>query len=99
MNIQPTAQERISEYDTECTGRPLITVIYPLFDIRGSAVDVLRTWTQKQTLSRSLYRVHVLFAEEPGPIPHALFEVLGDGDRLIHVPDGNDAAMWNEGAR
>ena len=98
MNTKPSAQQRIPEYATEGTGCPLITVVYPLFDIRGSAVDALRTWTQKQTLSRALYCVHVLFSEERGPIPHTLLEVLADGDRLLHVPDGNDAAMWNAGA-
>jgi Glycosyltransferase like family 2 len=98
MNTKPTAQERISGDVPESTDRPLITVVYPLFDIRGSAVDALRTWTQTQTLSRALYRVHVMFSEECGPVPHALLAVLADGDRLIHVPDGNDAAMWNAGA-
>jgi hypothetical protein len=72
MNTKPSAQQRIPEYATEGTVCPLITVVYPLFDIRGSAVDALRTWTQKQTLSRALYCVHVLFSEERGPIPHAV---------------------------
>ena len=98
MNTKPSAHERISGDVPESTDRPLITVVYPLFDIRGSAVDALRTWAETQTLSRALYRVHVMFSEECGPVPHALLAVLADGDRLIHVPDGNDAAMWNAGA-
>jgi hypothetical protein len=79
-------------------GRPLITVIYPLFDIRQSAANAVRTWTERQTLSRERYRVFVLSPEESTAHEHSPHEVLGDGDRLIEVPEGNDAGMWNAGA-
>jgi hypothetical protein len=75
---------------------PLITVIYPLFDLRGRTADVLRTWTEQQTLSRQHYRVCVLSSGEDRSNEHAL--PLGDSDQLIEVPKANDAAMWNAGA-
>jgi hypothetical protein len=78
--------------------RPLITVIYPLFDIRGSADDALRTWTEQQTLSRERYRVCVLSSGKGAAHERTLRRLLADGDDVIEVPKGNDAAMWNAGA-
>ena len=75
---------------------PLITVIYPLFDLRGRTADVVRTWTEQQTLSRKHYRVCVMSSGEDASDQHAL--PLGDSDQLIEVPQANDAAMWNAGA-
>ena len=79
-------------------GVPLITVIYPLFDLRGRVVDALRTWTEQQTLPRKHYRVCVLSSGENLSEECALREALGDSDQLIELPKANDAAMWNAGA-
>lgn len=97
LNTKDTAKDRLGNR-VMSTDYPVITVIFPLFDLRGRTADVLRTWTEQQTLARKYYRVYVLSSGEGASDKHALRTVLSDSDQLIEVPKGNDAAMWNAGA-
>ena len=74
------------------------TVVYPLTDVRGSAADRVRTWTQGQTLTRGRYRV-VVASDGADPAQEGEVQaVLGPNDELVRVPHARDAALWNAGA-
>src|SRR4051812_31815934 len=78
---------------------PLLTVVYPIIDVRGRAGDRVRTWTHAQTLARSRYRVVAAFDGTAPEQDREVAALLGPQDELISVPGANDAALWNAGAR
>lgn len=75
---------------------PQFTVIYPGTDIRGTAVNHLKTWTNAQTLSPDRYRVVAVV--QPGTDDEGLRHILGQNTILIHEAGAADTAMWNAGA-
>jgi hypothetical protein len=78
---------------------PLLTVVYPIIDVRGDAGERVRTWTQAQTLARRRYRVVAGFDGTAPRQERAVAALLGPQDELLSVPEANDAALWNAGAR
>ena len=87
-------QRQIMARDTD----PLLTVVYPIVDVRGRAADRVRTWTQGQTLARDRYRVVV---HSTAPIPcrsRTCGRCSVAGDELFSVPGADDAELWNAGA-
>jgi hypothetical protein len=77
---------------------PLITVVYPISDVRGRAVDRVRTWTSAQTLSRERYRVLVVSDGADVSQEREVEPLLGAQDALARAAGGRDAALWNHGA-
>ena len=75
-----------------------ITVVYPIFDLRGQAADRVRTWTHSQTLARECYRVVVASGSTDTSQEREVAQLLGPGDELFRVPGACDAALWNAGA-
>jgi hypothetical protein len=79
---------------------PLLTVIFPAFDIRGDIVDHVRLWTERQDFDRLAYRVLVVAGTETEIDEASLRKVLRNRDRLLRIPgSGRDADYWNAGAR
>ena len=60
----------------------LLTVIFPVFDVRGDIVERVRLWTEKQDFERHRYCVFVV----AGP------EAKVDGTRLRNVLQSQDAS-------
>ena len=77
---------------------PLLTVVYPAVDVRGPAVQRLRTWTQGQTLPREAYRVIVGCDCKRPSEESELASLLAATDELIRLPNASDAELWNEAA-
>src|SRR5262245_14539061 len=77
---------------------PQLAVIYPIVNVRGRAVDRVRTWTHGQTLPRERYRVVVAFDGADPPQERDVLPLLGPGDELFSVPGASDADLWNAGA-
>ncbi len=78
---------------------PLLTVVYPIINVRGDAGERVRTWAQAQTLARRRYRVVAAFDGTSPSQEREVAGLLGPADELISVPGANDAALWNAGAR
>ena len=79
---------------------PLLTVVYPAFDIRGDIANHVGLWTEQQDLERSRYRVLVAAGTEAELDEVNLRKVLRRQDRLLRIPGGGrDADFWNAGAR
>jgi hypothetical protein len=74
-----------------------ITVVYPIFDLRGQGAERVRTWTHDQTLARERYRIVIASADASHE--GEVLELLGPGDELVRLTSANDAALWNAGAR
>ena len=72
---------------------PLLTVVYPAVDVRGSAVQRLRTWTQGQTLPREAYRVIVGCDCKRPSEESELASLLAATDELIRLPNASDAEL------
>ena len=49
---------------TEAELSPLLTVIYPVFDVRADVVDRVRLWTEQQDFDKDHYRVVVVAGAE-----------------------------------
>ena len=77
---------------------PLLTVVYPAVDVRGPAVQRLRTWTQGQTLPREAYRVIVGWDCKKPSEESELASLLAATDELIRLPNASDTELWNEAA-
>ncbi|MFL5867691.1 MAG: hypothetical protein ACJ766_11405 [Thermoleophilaceae bacterium] len=75
-----------------------LSVIVPLIDPRGDAVDHLRTWTHGQTLPRDRYQM-VLVADGRHPeAERAVAELLEPHDTITHARDVDGRDNFYEGA-
>jgi Nucleotide-diphospho-sugar transferase/Glycosyl transferase family 2 len=89
-----------SDIQAKAEPSPLLTVIYPIFDVRGEAVERVRLWTEEQDFNSQAYRVFVVASTESELDETALRKVLRNQDALFRVPGvGRDADYWNFGAR
>ena len=77
---------------------PLLTVVYPIIDVRGRADAPVRSWTDGQTLARDRYRVVAAFDDTTPSQEREVEPLLCPRDELLRVPGANDAALWNAGA-
>jgi hypothetical protein len=75
-----------------------ITVIYPLYDLRGDPVFPVRAWTQEQTLPRDRYRVILAFDEADHAKAAELEPLLGPDDELLTVPGGDYGTLLRAAA-
>ena len=79
---------------------PLLSVIYPVFDVRGDVVERVRLWTEKQDLEPHRYRVFVVAGTGTELDEGTLRKVLRSQDAILRVPGaGREADYWNAGAR
>lgn len=78
-------------------GGPLITVVFPMFNLRGEVLEGIRSWTSEQTLPRERYRVIIAYGDK---IKVSDTPDLGlvDHDCVVKGPSGSDGALWNTGA-
>ena len=103
--VQPTTTEKFPENnppDTPAHGvsPPLLTVIFPVFDVRGDVAERIRCWIERQDLDGNLYRVMVVAGADTDLDEAALQRVLRDQDAILHAPGtGREADYWNAGAR
>jgi hypothetical protein len=98
MTIEVTAKRPPSRAYLGREAVAQITLVYPIFDLRGQGADRVRTWTHDQTLSRERYRVVVASGDANTSQEREVEQLLGSGDELVRVPGARDAALWNAGA-
>jgi hypothetical protein len=81
------------------TRQPELSVVIPLTDARGEAVDHLRTWTHNQTLARWRYQV-VLVSDGVDPAgDRAVAALLESHDVLETAPGAGLIELYNTAAR
>lgn len=79
---------------------PLLTVIYPVFDVRGDVEARIRLWTEQQDLASHSYRVIVVAGAGTELDEARLRPVLRSQDSILRVAvEGREADYWNEGAQ
>ena len=78
---------------------PALSVIAPLIDNRGHAVEAVSSWTRGQTLARDQYEVLVVSNGREGDAEAAAQRYLGPGDRLLRREHVNELALDDHGAR
>jgi hypothetical protein len=79
---------------------PVLTVIYPVFDVRGDIVERVRLWTEGQDFDPLGYRVFVVAGSGTELDEAALRKILRNQDAILRVPGRErDANYWNAGAR
>lgn len=79
---------------------PLLTVIFPVFDVRGDVAERVRLWTEQQDLDGRLYCVLVVAGTGTNLDEAPLRRVLRSQDVILRVPGtGRDADYWNAGAQ
>jgi hypothetical protein len=79
---------------------PVLTVICPVFDVRGDIVERVRLWTEGQDFDPHGYCVFVVASAATEFDEAGLQKVLRDQDAILRVPGlGRDADYWNAGAR
>lgn len=77
----------------------LLTVIYPVFDLRGDIVERVQSWAQ-QNLEPSRFRVVIVASAATALDETALRRVLRNHDTVLRVSiGGREADYWNAGAR
>lgn len=79
---------------------PLISVLYPVFDVRGDVAPHLRRWIDHQQQIGPQHFQIVVAASENTPVDEAaLREVLRPRDVLLRVPGARqDTELWNAAA-
>jgi hypothetical protein len=76
-----------------------LSVLVPLADARGDAIDHLRTWTHEQTLPRERYQLVIASPGDDPEIEEQVGQILAPHDRLERVsPDANVFALWHAAA-
>jgi hypothetical protein len=79
---------------------PLLTVIYPVFDVRADVIERIRLWTEEQEVDSHCYRLFVVAGAATEIDQTALRKVLRHQDAVLRVPGiGREANYWNAGAR
>jgi hypothetical protein len=79
---------------------PVLTVIYPVFDVRGDIVERVRLWTEGQDFDPLGYRVFVVAGSGTKLDEAALRKILRNQDAILRVQGREqDANYWNAGAR
>ena len=79
---------------------PVLTVIYPVFDVRGDIVERVRLWTEGQDFDPLGYRVFVVAGSGTKFDEAALRKILRNQDAILRVQGREqDANYWNAGAR
>jgi hypothetical protein len=82
-------------------GAPLVTVIFPLHEVRGDVAEHLSYWsTRQQNVAPERFRL-IVAANADTPFDEAALQpAMRPGDILIKVPRGHeDTVLWNAGAR
>jgi predicted dehydrogenase len=78
---------------------PEVSVVLPLADHRGFAVDGVRSWTQEQTFDRNRYEVIVGFDGVEAGLEDSVRDLLAPGDRTLHLPGAPEIQLYDQGAR
>jgi hypothetical protein len=76
-----------------------LSVLVPLADARGDAVDHLRTWTHEQTLPRDRYQLVITSAGSDPAVERQVQEILAPHDRLERIPEGGVYGLLHAAAR
>jgi hypothetical protein len=76
---------------------PRISVIVPLADHRGHAVEAIRSWTREQTLPRNDYQVVVVIDGHEPQVESAVATLLGPGDKLVRAAHDALHVCYNAG--
>ncbi|MDO9564234.1 MAG: putative nucleotide-diphospho-sugar transferase [Bradyrhizobium sp.] len=94
----PVADQTAAPTSTERS--PLLTVIYPVFDVRADVADRIRLWTEEQDFDNDQYRFVVVAGADMELDEASLQGILRDQDHILRVPGcGREADYWNAGAR
>jgi hypothetical protein len=76
-----------------------LSVIIPLVECRGRALDSIASWARGQTLARDRYQVLVVGAGVDTDFRRCVEELLGENDRFVATAEQGAAALYNVGAR
>ena len=79
---------------------PLVSVLYPIFDVRGDVTAHVRNWVvQQQGITAEQFQIVVAAGTETPLDETALREVLRPSDRIVRVPRARqDTELWNAAA-
>jgi hypothetical protein len=76
-----------------------VSVVIPLDDARGDAIEHLRTWTHGQTLDRDRYQLVLVSDGADAAGDQRIAELLQSHDRFLTSPDAGLMDLWDEGVR
>ena len=97
--IDPRGAANVQPVQGSAAPPLILTVVYPVFDIRGEIADHVRLWTGEQDFDRAKYRVLVVGGTETEFDETSLQKVLQKQDGILRIPGaGRDADYWNAGA-
>jgi hypothetical protein len=80
------------------TDKPFISIIVPLPDHRGHALEAISSWTQ-QTCSRNDYEIVVVIDGREPHVEAAVAGLLSSRDQLLRCEEGSLHDCYNAGAR
>ena len=75
-----------------------LSLLVPLEDARGDAVEHLRTWTHEQSLPRERYQVVIASTGEDPEGDERVQDLLADHDVFERVPGADLIELWNAAA-
>ena len=82
------------------TPNALITVIFPIIDVRARPTDHVRRLTHQQTLPRECYHVVAASNDATDPQLQEVALLLGPNDELFHAPGAHGVVgLLNAGAK
>ena len=77
---------------------PEISVVIPLTDARGDAIEHLRTWTHGQSLARERYQVVIASDGAEPEVDRALEALLEQQDSFEVIPGAGLLRLYNAAA-
>ena len=78
---------------------PRVSVIMPIRDHRGLALDSVSSWVNAQTCVPELFEVIVILDETVTQLENSLRSLLRQHDRLLTVSTPNEMKQYDIGAR
>ena len=82
-----------------CETPPHFSVVFPLPDHRGLALDAVASWTRAQTYPRDRFELVLLSDGSEPELDDKIRALLGPGDRLIVHGTDNESLLYDLGAR
>jgi glycosyl transferase family 2 len=83
---------------TSSSQTPRLSVIVPLPDHRGHAIEAIRSWTQEQCIGHDTYEVIVTTDGREPSVESQISELMQSGDRLIKAENSSLHDCYNIGA-
>ena len=89
----------MAKFDNDDDLGLILSVIIPMVDRLGQAIESIKSWTQPQTYAREKFEVIVVTDGSEPQLEKNVMELLAPHDSIIRHPSTNEFELYDVGAR